>query len=144
MRKLGLVGLVVIAACGGGQALSAGMIPGASGPREALESFLQTVRSKDIQQMSLVWGTAEGPVRGRMERNEMEKRELLLQCYLRHDAFRVIDETKSTTGKVMFRVELAQGAVKRATNFTTVKGPEDRWFLEDVDISVMQDFCRNR
>ena len=144
MRKLGLVLLCIAAACGGAAMNSDGSPAGAVGPREAVEQFLATVRSKDIQKMSLIWGTSSGPVRDRMERNEMEKREILLQCYLKHDAFKVLDDNRSDDGKVKFRVELTQSGQKKTTTFVAVKGPGDRWFMEDADITVMQDFCTGR
>ena len=137
--------LLVAAACGGGQAaLGSGVVVGAVGAREAIDAFLATVKKKDIQAMSLVWGTQNGPVREQMERNQMEKRELLLVCYLKHDSFRVVDDSRGENGRIVFKVELTQGQLKRATNFTAVKGPNERWFLEDVDITLMQDFCTGR
>ncbi len=136
--------LVVAAACGGRQSVGAGVSVGAVGPREAVEAFLATVRSKDIQAMSLVWGTSSGPVREQIDRNELEKRELLLVCYLKHDSFRVVDDSRGETGRVLYKVELQQGRLKRTTTFKAVKGPDERWFMEDVDISVMQDFCTGR
>ena len=145
MRKLAMVMLLVAAACGGGRSsVGSGVVVGAVGAREAVEAFLATVRSKDIQAMSLVWGTSNGPVREQMDRNEMEKRELLLVCYLKHDTFRVVEDSRGENGRMLFKVELQQGALKRATTFKAVKGPGERWFMEDVDISVMQDFCTGR
>ena len=145
MRKFAMMVLVVAAACGGGrQSVGAGVSVGAVGPREAVEAFLATVRSKDIQAMSLVWGTSNGPVREQIERNELEKRELLLVCYLKHDSFRVVEDSRSDTGRMLYKVEMQQGQLKRTTTFKAVKGPGERWFMEDVDISLMQDFCTGR
>ncbi len=145
MRKLFMVMLAVVAACGGNRgSVPRGAVVGAVGARQSVEGFLSTVRSKDIQAMSLIWGTAKGPAREQIDRNELEKRELLLVCYLQHDSFRVVEETSGEGGRSVFKVELQQGSLKRATIFKSIKGPDERWFMEDVDISGMQDFCKGR
>ena len=66
-----------------------------------------------------------------------------MQCYLRLDAYTVKGDSPGQGGRVVYKVEIAQGPNKRETTFTTIKGPGDRWYVEDVDISVMQDFCNS-
>lgn len=134
----------VLAGCGGGAGKSGGAAAGAVGPRQAVEAFLATIEAKDIQAMSLVWGSTDGPVRDHMARDQMEKREILMQCYLKHDAAKIGDQSPGPEGRIIFKVELVQGPRKRTTNFTTVRGPSDRWYVFDVDLSAMQDFCNNR
>lgn len=123
--------------------MGGGTAAGAAGPRQAVEAFLATIQAKDIQAMSLVWGSTDGPVRDHMARDQMEKREILMQCYLKHDAAKIGDQSPGPDGHQIFKVELTQGQRRRQTNFTTVKGPSDRWYVEDVDLSPMQDFCNN-
>ena len=143
MRKY-VVLLCVLAGCSGGTASQGGgAVAGAVGPRQAVEAFLTTIQGKDIQAMSLVWGSTDGPVRDHMARDQMEKREILMQCYLKHDAAKIGDQSPGQDGHVIFKVELTQGQRRRQTNFTTVKGPAERWYVEDVDLSPMQDFCNN-
>lgn len=92
--------------------------------------------------MSVVWGTQKGPARDQMDRTELEKREIIMQgCYM-HDSFRVLNESPGTGGHRMVRVELTRGNRKRTPNFTTVKGPSDRWYVLDADFDAMRDFCK--
>ena len=146
MRRLAVVALVqvmVLAACfGGGR--GGGVPSGAVDSRQAVDAFMKTVKDKDIQAMSLIWGTAGGPARDRIARADLEKREILMQCYLRHDSYVVKGDSPGQGGRVIHKVEVVQGPKKRETSVTTIKGPDDRWFVEDVDISVMQDFCTGR
>jgi hypothetical protein len=144
VQKLGLMVLLLVAACGGQAALAKGTVVGAVGPREAVEAFLATVKRKDIEAMSLVWGTAKGPAREQMDRNELEKRELLLVCHLQHDAYRVVEQNPDVGGSVVVKVELTLGNMKKVKPFTAIKGPAERWFMTDVDIQDMQQFCRGR
>ncbi|MBI3790028.1 MAG: hypothetical protein HY275_04025 [Gemmatimonadetes bacterium] len=136
--------LALAAACSGRPTLASGTVVGAVGPREAVEAFLGTVKKKDIDAMALVWGTAKGPVREQMDRNELEKRELLLICHLQHDGYKVVDQNPDVGGTVVVKVELTLGTLKRLKPFTTIKGPNERWFMTDVDIQDMQPFCKGR
>ena len=143
MRKY-VVLLCVLAGCGGGSASQGGgPAAGAVGPRQAVDAFLAAVEAKDLQAMSVVWGAEDGMVRDHKPRDQVEKRELLMQCYLKHDSAKIVDQSPGQDGHVIFKVELTQGQRRRTTNFTTVKGPADRWYVFDIDLSVMQDFCNN-
>lgn len=143
MRRLGIAGVLLAMACGGGAALD-GRPVGALGPREAVEGFLGAVKSKDLVGMSLVWGNEKGPVRSQFEATELEKRELLLMCHLTHDGYKVLDQAPDVGGTVIVKVELAQGPMKKVKPFSATKGPAGRWFMSNVDIGDMQQFCQGR
>ncbi|MDQ3696921.1 MAG: hypothetical protein M3373_02695 [Gemmatimonadota bacterium] len=115
---------------------------GAASPRAAVETFLNAVRAQDLQAMSVIWGTDKGPARDQMPRDELEKRELTMQCFLMHDSFRIVNDLPGTQGKRTLRVELTNASRNRETNFYAVRGPSDRWFVENVEIDPLKDFCR--
>ena len=142
MRKLAFVALLLAACFGGGRTGSPAT--GAVGSREAVDAFMKTVKDKDIQAMSIVWGTSGGPARDGIARAELEKRELLMQCWLTHDSYRIKSEIPGEGGRLIYKVEVQQGQIKRETTFKTIKGPYERWYVEDVDVSVLQDFCNRR
>ncbi len=112
MRKLLLIGLLFAGACQSrtsevpvtvptpvSVAEPAG--PGAASPRLAVDGFLASVRSGDLQAMSGIWGDKNGPVRDSkiFSRQEMEQREIyLIRCF-KHDSFRVLGESPAADGE---------------------------------------------
>jgi hypothetical protein len=99
-------------------------------------------RDEDLQTMSNIWGTSNGPARERIDREELEKRELLMICYFGHDKYRVVNESPGAQGRRIFRVEFTKGALTRESNLSTVRGPGDRWYVDDLEITAMKDFCQ--
>lgn len=118
------------------------LMTGAPTPRRAIELFLGAVKAQDLQAMSTVWGTVKGPARDQMERTELEKREIIMQGCYDHDKFRILDEAPGDEGKRLFHVEVTKGEVTATPRFTTVKGPSDRWYVEDADIQAVRQLCR--
>ena len=116
-------------------------LPGAAGPRQAVERFLGAVKSGDIQELGIAWGTSKGPARESIERSELDKRLLVMQGCYNVDKHRIVDEQPGDAGKRVLRVELTKGAVTKTPRFTTVKGPSDRWYVEDADFATITAFC---
>lgn len=93
--------------------------------------------------MSTVFGTSKGPARETMDRTELEKREIILACYFNHDTSRTLGEGAGLEGHRDVRVELKKGNLTRQTTFYTVRGPGDRWYVDNMDIAAVRDFCGN-
>ncbi|MBV6521618.1 MAG: hypothetical protein MNPFHGCM_01761 [Gemmatimonadaceae bacterium] len=140
MKKLILLALIM-AACSRGVA-PGNSLTGAVAPRRAVEEFLGAVNSQDLQAMSVVWGTEDGPARDHLERTELEKREIIMTGCYAHDRFRILGESPGTSGRRMVRVEIVRGTRTKTPNFTTVKGPSERWYVLDADFDAMRDFCK--
>lgn len=136
------VALLVLVAVGCRTPAPGGVQTGADRPRRAVELFLAAVNQQDIQAMSVVWGTEKGPARDQLPRQELERREIIMQQCFAHDRYRVIDELPGEGGSRMLRVEITRGSVMRTPQFVTVKGPSDRWYVSDADIAAMRDLCR--
>jgi hypothetical protein len=115
---------------------------GAPSPRMAVEQFLAAVRAQDIQAMSVVFGTTRGPSRDNMEREQLEKRLIILQCYFNHDKYRILGESPGESGHRVFPVELTRGRLERTPRFYTVQGPGGRWFVDNMEIAAVKEFCR--
>jgi hypothetical protein len=107
-----------------------GQTAGAASPRQAVELFLAAVRAEDLQAMSFIWGTPKGPAvnSDMMTREEMEKREIIMICYLRHDKFRIGTESPGAGGMRILTVEITRTATNesRTTTFQTVPGAGTR------------------
>ena len=144
MKKL-LLSIIVVGslACHTAPPSTSGvdMSPGARTSVAAVERFFSAVHAQDLQAMSLVWGTTRGSARDNMNRQEMEKREVILQCYFNYDSFRVLGESPTSEIRHMVRVELVRGGRTRTPVVYTVMGPNGRWFVENLDISAVKDFC---
>ncbi len=121
---------------------SGSQIPGASTPRMAVEEFLAAVRAQDLQAMSVVFGNVRGPSRDNMAREQLDKRLIILQCYFYHDRFRVLGESPGEGGERVFAVELTRGRLTRTPRFYTVQGPRGRWFVDNMEIAAVREFCR--
>lgn len=114
---------------------------GAMAPRLAVDAFLDAVRTEDLQAMGATWGTVRGPARETIERTELEKRVIILQCYLQHDSYRVLSEVPGDEGRRVVRVEITRGTQKRQPSLHTVQGPGGRWYVENVELAAVRDFC---
>jgi hypothetical protein len=108
----------------------------------AVEQFLAAVRAQDIQAMSVVFGTTSGPSRDNMDREQLEKRLIILQCYFMHDKYRILGETPGESGHRVFPVQLTRGRLEKTPRFYTVQGPGGRWFVDNMEIAAVREFCR--
>jgi len=118
-------------------------LTGGASARLAVEQFLNAVRAQDIQAMSVIFGTKNGPSRDNMNREELEKRLVILQCYFNHDKFRILSESPGESGHRVIEVELTRQGNLRTPNFYVVQGPQSRWYIDNMEIAAVRDFCRN-
>lgn len=139
MRKWILLALAVVAcsrAPGPG-----GSLTGAPTPRQAAAEFMNAVKAGDLQAMSAVWGTAQGPARDQLDREDLDRRlVILLGCY-RHDNFALGDERAAPNGERVVAVQIVRGDRSKTANFQLVRGPSDRWYVRDADFEAVQEFC---
>jgi hypothetical protein len=123
-------------------ARSADRLTGASSPRAAVTEFLDAVKAEDLQAMSVIFGTSHGPSRDNIERSELDKRLVILQCYFTHDKFRIVDESPGEGGHRIVTTELTRGNNTRTPRFYAIPGPSNRWYVDNMEIAAVRDFCR--
>jgi hypothetical protein len=121
---------------------SADRLTGASSPRAAVTAFLDAVKAEDLQAMSVIFGTSHGPSRDNIERSELDKRLVILQCYFTHDKFRIVDESPGEGGHRIVSTELTRGSNTRTPRFYAILGPSNRWYVDNMEIAAVRDFCR--
>lgn len=92
--------------------------------------------------MSVIFGNNKGPSRDNMNRDELEKRLVILQCYFNHDKFRILSETPGESGHRVVEVELTRQGNIRTPAFYAVLGPQNRWYVDNMEIAAVRDFCR--
>lgn len=140
MRKWVLI-VLGVASCSKPSSMGSSLA-GAPSPREAATLFMGAVKSQDLQTMSAVWGTAQGPSRDNMERSDLDRRMVLFQQCYDHDRFQILDETVVSDVVRNVRVQVTRGNRTKVPQFKIVRGPSNRWYVEDLDFaSVQADFC---
>lgn len=133
--------LLVQASC---RTVSVGNEVGAPSSALAVTQFISAARAGDIQAMSAVWGNADGLTRDRIERQELERRLLIIVCHLKHDESRIGPPSTGEAGRQIHLVELTQGPRTASVAFTAVKSRRsDRWFVENVDLAPVRAFCHS-
>lgn len=118
-------------------------LTGAAAPKLAADQFMKAVAAQDLQAMSVVWGTEKGAARDQLDRNELDKRLIVIQQCYAHDRYVIGDETPGPNGHRFVKVTITRGRRSKTPNFELVKGPSDRWFVLDADFDAMQEMCRN-
>jgi hypothetical protein len=142
VRKWALL-VIVAAACSRNPSMGSSLT-GAATARDAATMFLGAAQSQDLQAMGAVWGTDKGAARDNMDREQLDRRLILLQpCYV-HDRAQVLDERLGTTpNDRAVRIQITRGTRTKTLEFDIVKGPSNRWYVLDVDYETVQnDFCR--
>jgi hypothetical protein len=92
--------------------------------------------------MAVVFGTSKGPSRDNMDREQLDKRLIILQCYFNHDKSRMLSETAGEGGHRVLTVELTRGRFVKSPRFYAIEGPNDRWFVDNMEIAAVREFCR--
>ena len=129
----------LLSACQSAPAVGSAGAPGATG---AVQEFLAAAHGGDVRTMASLFGTSSGSITQRDDPNSVEKRMRALQCYVTHDAAKVLEDRPAASGPGrQVVVELRQGNLTRRTTFSTVPGPHDRWFVESFDIAAVTDLC---
>lgn len=152
MRKL-IIALIALAGCrttttttmtttpgGAGAAHQTGAIDAVS----AVRGFMAAAKQTDLQSMSLYWGDREGATAGRLPRQELEQRELVMMRCLRHDSYEIAGDAPAVGGARAIVLNLTYGGLSRSTDLHVVRGPADRWYVNDVSLPKLQDICMHR
>lgn len=124
----------------------AGNVTGAADARNAVLAFLDAAKSQDLQALAATWGSSAGSVRdaGQIPREEMEKRELVMMCYLGHDSHTIISDAQAPNDERVVVAQLRRGPLTRTTNFYAVPGPNGRWYVRSFDMEALTDFCKTK
>ena len=89
MRRLGIAMMLVLASVSCRPAAVGSGSGGADTAQMAVVEFLNAARAQDLQGISAVWGNDESPTRDRVDRQELERRLMIIACHLRHDESRI-------------------------------------------------------
>ncbi len=144
MRRTVVALMLVLGACKSAPVPGTG-VAGAVGPKQAAEQFLASIKSEDVQATSIIWGSSKGPARELIrDRSELEKRILVMQCNLNHDAYKIVSDLPGEGLKRNIKVELRRGSLTAQTMMVATQGPNQRWFIENTDLAPMRGFCSSQ
>ena len=118
-----------------------GMLPGAADAAGAVRAFMTAAKQQDLQALGGIWGDAGGPARDAISREELEKRELIMLRCLRHDRYAVVGDAPSAGGSRTMVVNISYKDASPSANFTVVRGPASRWYVQTVDLEPLQKIC---
>ena len=117
---------------------------GAADPQAAVRGFMTAVKNQDLQMISAFWGSADGPARELGAPGDLQKRELIMMCYLKHDRYDIAGDAPNTRGGRTFVVSVTYKDLTRTTNFQLIQGPGGRWYVENVDVQKLSDICARK
>lgn len=153
MRKLAIVFLLVMTACKRQVVVSSAPssqpaagananAPGAATHREAVIKFFQAAKVQDVQALANVWGTSSrGAARSFMAPEELEMRVIYMMKCLRHDTYTILTETPAVGDKRSFAVQSKYRSLTAVADFTTTRGPDNRYYLEQFDPAKLNAIC---
>ena len=145
MTKRWLVGVIILAACGGSQSSQGGgptpdggVAPSPS-PEFALNEFMAAVADSNLPKMAEFWGTARGSAAETGDPSDYPKRVEIMQIYLRGFTYRVqastpVDATRSAQS---MEVEMTRGDCSVSVPMTVVRTGNDRWVIQDIDLAAV-------
>ena len=153
MKKL-IIAFVLAAGCRSTTTTSTSATPapvirgnesGAADPEAAVRGFMTAVEQQDLQLMGALFGDVDGPARDRLSRTELEQRESIMMCYLKHDKYAIIGDAPVPGGTRAYAVNLTLGTATHSATFELVQGPGRRWYVKSIpDFAKLQEFCQRR
>ena len=122
-------------ACGGG-AGPAKLAP--QSPQETLAQFMAAVKDNNLGRMGGLWGSERGPATNWMKSDELRERLSVVQKYVDHVGYRVIEGPLPVPGHdnvKTFRVELQrQGGCTLVFPIDLVRTKSGGWVVNDVHL----------
>ena len=123
----------------------AGMPPagtsGGADPTSAVRGFMAAAKLQSVQSLSMWWGDAGGPTRDQMDKDQLEKRELIMLKCLKHDRYDVVGEAPTTGGAHDVVLNVVYHESANTTHLTVVAGPHSRWYVQAVDLQPLHSVC---
>ena len=149
-RVRGMGMLVVAVALGGAACASSGAAPlpgptsgdpGASTTTLAIQAFMAAIKAQDLDALALIWGSDNGPARDVTPSDQLRKRELIMECYLQHDSYRVVADIASSAELHVVTLAVTKGNFTRETTTQVVLGPHQRWYVANTELQPLRDLC---
>jgi hypothetical protein len=135
MRRLALLVMLGTLGCGSRPTLT----PEPQTPNLAVVQFLAAVKARDLVGMGRLWGDKDGPARERLADSVLTKRLTVIQIYLAHDGYRVIEGPTAAPGRsdaITFKVELQRARCNQVQPIDVVHTRRGGWLINDVHLET--------
>ncbi|MEX2155929.1 MAG: hypothetical protein WD773_03710 [Gemmatimonadales bacterium] len=124
--------------------------PGPSTPvpqsmNEAVAQFLAAVKANDLTRMGNLWGTDRGPASQTMNANVLRQRVTVIQKYLDHAGYRIIEGPLLAQGRDelrTFRVELQRPNCNQVVPIDVIRTRSGGWLVYDVHLEAASPTAR--
>src|SRR2546421_7638692 len=133
MKRLAVC-IVLLAGCHQGNG-SAGPAP--QSMNESVSQFLAAVKANDLKRMGELWGTERGPAANNMNSGVLQQRLTVIQKYLDHTGYRIIEGPLLVPGHDelrTFRVELQRANCNQVMPIDVVRTHSGGWLVYDVHL----------
>jgi len=114
-------------------------------PNQTLAQFMDAVKAHDLKGMGALWGNERGPVADRMKPADLNKVLTVIQIYLAHEGYRVIDGPLPKVGQdnaLTYHLELERKGCHIATPIELLRGKSGTWFVYDVHLETLPNPAR--
>ncbi|MFN2571261.1 MAG: hypothetical protein ABR537_06565 [Gemmatimonadales bacterium] len=114
--------------------------PGAPIPQsmnESLAQFLAAVKANDQKRMGELWGTERGPAARSMNPDVLRQRLTVIQKYLAHTGYRIIEGPLLVSGRDdlrTYRIELQRATCSQVIPIDVVQTHSGGWLVYDVHL----------
>jgi len=105
-----------------------------------VSAFLAAVKANDLSRLGTLWGSEHGPAASWMPPDELKKRLTVIQKYLNHDGYRVVEGPLPVTGhdnERTFRVELQRGGCNVVVPLDLVQAKSGEWLVVDAHLETV-------
>jgi hypothetical protein len=104
---------------------------------ESIAQFLAAVKANDHRRMGALWGTERGPAERSMNREVLRQRLTVIQKYLDHSGYRVIEGPLRVPGRddlLTFRIELQRTNCNQVLPIDVIRTRSGGWLVYDVHL----------
>jgi hypothetical protein len=123
-------------------ATACGSRPGTGRPvpqsmNESIAQFLAAVKANDQRRMGELWGTERGPAAGSMNRDVLRQRLAVIQKYLDHTGYRIIEGPLLVSGRDdlrTYRIELQRSNCNQVMPIDVIRTRSGGWLVYDVHL----------
>jgi hypothetical protein len=144
MRHILVVPLLLAAAQACSRTPSSGT-PVPQSMNESVAQFLTAVKANDLSRMGQLWGTERGPAAGTMNSDALRQRLAVIQKYLDHTGYRIVEGPLLFPGRDdlrTFRVELQRENCNQVLPIDVVRTRSGGWLVYDVHLETVSPRCQ--